>query len=566
MELLLDLTLIFSIAAAVLWISTKLNIPTVVGLLISGLVAGPFGLKMVRSQDEVEVLAEIGILLLMFTIGMEFSLEKLAKSKKWIGVGGGLQVLITILVVLGLAMAVGIPFEQALFIGFLFAMSSTAIVLHILQEKGQMDTPQGKASLSILIFQDIIIIPMMLVVPFLAGTQENAGALWGKLGIGVLIVSIVVVLARFLVPKILRQIVHTQNQELFLMSILVICFATAFTTHLLGLKLALGAFLAGLIVSESDYSYDALSKILPLKKIFTGIFFISVGMLLNITFLVQNLVLLLPLTVAVLVVKLLIILGTGLLLKLSLRRALITGLSLCQVGEFAFLLSKTGNEYSLLTMDQYQTFLAVSIVSMAVSPFLIYAAPTLASRLVNLPWLRRLEPRFPFPFEGIPIVGCELENHLVIIGFGINGQQLAQTAAANQLPYSIIELNSKTVEQFAAEGEPIYAGDARQSDVLGKAAVDRARAIVVAIPDAIATESIITHVRKLNPHAFIIVRTRFVSEIETLRQLGADEVITEEFEASLRIFERTMGQFDSTRKATRNVEKFRQKLYGGEGA
>lgn len=561
MDLLLDLTLIFSIAAGVLFVSARLNIPTIVGLLLSGLIAGPFGLKMVRSQEEVEVMAEIGILLLMFTIGMEFSMEKLAKSQKWIVVGGGLQVLTTIGIVTGLALAFSIPFNQALFIGFLFAMSSTAIVLHILQEKGQMDTPEGKASLSILIFQDIIIIPMMLVVPFLAG-QAEGGTLWLKLGAGILIVSLVVVAGRFLVPKLLRQIVRTQNQELFLMTILVICFATAFTTHLLGLKLALGAFLAGLIVSESDYSYDALSKILPLKKIFTGIFFISVGMLLNTTFLISNLHMLLPLTVGVLLVKCVLIVGIGLLLKLSLRHSLIAGFSLCQVGEFAFVLSKTGNEFSLLTLDQYQTFLAVSIASMAVSPFLIYEAPRLATRIASSGWMQRLEARLPFSLQGPIPRSCKLQEHLVIIGYGINGQQLAHTAAQHQLPYAIIELNPKTVATALAEGEPIYAGDARDEEVLEKAALDQARTVVIAIPDACATEAIITRVRKLNHHAFIIVRTRFISEIETLRQLGADEVIPEEFEASLRIFERTMSQFEPTQETSKYILDFRSRLYG----
>ncbi|MDX1666773.1 MAG: cation:proton antiporter, partial [Saprospiraceae bacterium] len=350
MTLLLELTVVFAIAAFVLFLSAKLKVPTIVGLLLSGFVAGPYGLGLVNATEEVEVMAEIGILLLLFTIGMEFSLKKLAETKKWILLGGGLQVFLTVAAVFGLGQAMGWTVEQSLFIGFLFSMSSTAIVLHILQEKGKMDKPHGKASLSILIFQDIIIIPMMLIVPLLAGQGEGSGteALLWKLTKGGLIITAVVLLARYLVPRLLREIVHTRNQELFLMSILVICFATAFTTHQLGLKLALGAFLAGLIISESEYSYDALSHILPLKKIFTGIFFISVGMLLNTWFLVDHLLLLLSLTGSVLLLKALLILIIGTAMGLSLTSALIVGLSLCQVGEFAFVLSKTGSEFNLL--------------------------------------------------------------------------------------------------------------------------------------------------------------------------------------------------------------------------
>ncbi len=562
MDLLFDLTIIFSIAALVLFASSRFHIPTIVGLLVSGLIAGPYGLKLVNAPQQVEEMAEIGILLLMFTIGMEFSLEKLSKTKYWILLGGGLQVLLTVGVVFGLATLLGLPFQQALFIGFLFTMSSTAIVLHILQEKGIMDTAHGQSTLSVLIFQDIIIIPMMLVVPFLAGVESGGMELLWKLGKGILIVSIVVVLALYFIPRLLHQIVRTRNQELFLMSILVICFATAFTTHQLGLKLALGAFLAGLIVSESEYSYDALSRILPLKKIFTGIFFISVGMLLNTQFLVNNLALLLGLTVAVLVLKFLLMTGIAIGLKLPLRNALIVGLSLCQVGEFAFVLSKAGNEYSILTLEQYQTFLAVSVLSMAVSPFIIYAAPRLSTRLIKIGWVRHFSSRLGMQVIGQRIANCHLNNHLVIIGYGINGQQLSHSAAAHQLPYVIIELNEKTVDAYRAEGEPIYGGDARDPEVLARAAVEKAKTVVVAIPDACATEEITSIVRKLNHNAHIIVRTRFASEIETLQKLGANEVIPEEFEASLRIFERTMDQFDVTKRAGLEIQGLRTKLYG----
>ena len=544
MNLLVDLTVIFTIAAIVLFIASKFKVPSVVGLLLSGFLAGPYGLGLVSATQQVETLAEIGVLLLLFTIGMEFSLAKLMQSKKLILLGGGLQVAITVGVTALLAMCFGMTWRQSVFIGFLFAMSSTAIVLHILQEKGRMDSEHGKAAMSILIFQDIIIIPMILMVPYLAGTGEGGLAgLWDLIkAIG--IVGVIIFLARKGVPVILRQIVHTRNQELFLVSILVICFATAFVTYELGLKLALGAFLAGLVVSESEFSYDALSRILPLKEIFTSIFFISIGMLLNMEFFLSNLFIVLAVTLAVLLLKAIVITGISLALRLSLRNALIVGLSICQVGEFAFILSKAGTDVQLLTTDQYQVFLAVSIFSMAVSPFVIVAAPNLATWISINHLLRPLIRKMNIEVFGQRNYDCGEQNHLVIIGFGVNGQTLAQIAREKKIPYSIVELNEKMVTKFLHEGEPIYGGSATDPEVLKNAAVDKAKTIVIAVHDPAEAEAITIETRKMNPNAHIIVRSQFAEEVDTLRQLGANEVIHERMEAARRISERTMLQFD----------------------
>lgn len=543
MNLLADLTVIFAIAAIVLYVSARMQIPTVVGLLLSGLIAGPFGFGLVEAEEAVHTMAEIGILLLLFTIGMEFSLKNLLKSKRWILIGGGLQVGITSGIVLLSGMLFGLPWQSALFVGFLFSMSSTAIVLHLLQERGKIDTVHGKAIMAILIFQDMIIIPMMLVAPFIAG-EGGSGALavW-KLVKGMLIVGLIIFLARTLVPRMLRSIVHTRNQDLFLVAILVICFSTAFITYELGLKLALGAFLAGLIISESEFSYDALSHILPLKKIFTSIFFISIGMLLNTSFFISNLPLILGVTLVVMIVKLLIVSGVAIVLDLSLRNALIVGLSLAQVGEFAFVLAQTGSELNILTYAQNQVFLAVSVFSMAVSPFVIIAAPAISSWVVIHRRVRQWTRRWNIKLTGVRSMPCPEEDHLVIIGYGVNGQNLAIDARKRGLRYSVIEFNEKRVAYAHEEGQPIYAGDARNRDVLLNAAVDKARTVVIAVHDASTAEGITTQVRKLNPQAHIIVRSRFESEVETLKKLGADEVVPEQLEAARRISERTLMRF-----------------------
>jgi CPA2 family monovalent cation:H+ antiporter-2 len=537
MDILLDLTIVFSLSAVILYISSRLEIPNVVSLLLSGFLAGPYALKLIEEKSAVEDLAEIGVLLLLFTIGMEFSLKKLFENKVWILVGGGVQVFGTILIVSVLSLLFNMNYIQAVFLGALFAMSSTAIVLSIFQEKGWINRPYGKSVLSVLIFQDIIIIPIMLAVPFVAGDNADVGGALMQLGTGVGIVVIVLLAARKIIPVVLEKIVHARNQELFLMSILVICFATAFITYQLGLKLALGAFLAGLIVSESDYSYDAIKNILPLKKIFISIFFLSVGMLLNGAFLVDNLLPIAALVVAVVVIKFLIVVVIGIQLKLSVKDALISGIALCQVGEFAFILSKVGNDYEILTYEAYQTFLAVSIISMAVTPFLIIAAPKLTDRLISMSWLSSLAARWRLPLHQ-PVEMCAKEGHVVIIGFGPIGQQVVKTAKSKGMEYSIIEYESRICDYCRELGEPIYAGDAQDPDVLKKAAVHAAKTVVITVPEASTTEHITVEVRKLAPHAHIIVRTDQESEAEVLTRLGADEVVPTEIEAGKGLAER----------------------------
>lgn len=533
----MDLTIIFSLSAVILYVSSRLQIPTVVALLLSGFLAGPYALGLINETTAVEELAEIGVLLLLFTIGMEFSLKKLFENKVWILIGGGVQVLGTILVVSLLSWLFGMSYTQAVFLGALFAMSSTAIVLSILQDKGWINRAYGKAILSVLIFQDIIIIPIMLMVPFMVGDNKDASDAILQLVTGIGIVTVVLVLARKAIPYVLEKIVHARNQELFLMSILVICFATAFITYQLGLKLALGAFLAGLIVSESDYSYDAIKNVLPLKKIFISIFFLSVGMLLNANFLLEHLVPIIALVSAVILIKLLIVFAISIKLHLSLKDAIIAGIALCQVGEFAFILSKVGNDYEILTYEAYQTFLAVSIISMAITPFFIIQSPALAERIVRFRFMRPLAKRFHTPLR-TKVRLCEKEDHTVIIGFGPEGRQVVKVAKEKGMEYSIIELHSRICDYCLEMGEPIYAGDAQDPEVLKKAAVDHAKTIVITVPEATTAEHITVEVRKMAPHAHIIARTNFESEAEILQKLGADEVVPAEIEAGRGMAER----------------------------
>ena len=525
MNILFDLVIILSISVVSLYISSRLNLPSILAFLIAGVLVGPHGVEMISTITEVNTMAEIGILLLLFSIGIEFSLEKLIQSKLFVLVGGTAQVFLSIILFTTGAYLLGLETNQAIFIGMLLAMSSTAIVLQLFQEKGWMNTVFGKNSVSILIYQDIIIIPMMLVTPFLGGGEQDLSAVQNIL-IGFALVTLVVLAARKVVPRILRTIVHTGNPELFLMSVIVICFATAFITNVLGLKLALGAFLAGLIISESEYSFEALKNVMPFKKIFTAIFFISIGMFLNLGFLIENIGLILLLTAVIMVVKFLIVFFISMVLKLGMRNAIVSGLVLCQVGEFAFILSKAGMDLQLLSDFAYQVFLSISIISMIISAIIISSAPKLANSFVrNFPWkswLAKLDEKNCLPSP------CTLSDHTVIIGYGPGGKRIARHLHKNKVPMAIVELNERNIEESDEEMAQIFIGNGEDPEVLQRAAIESAKQIIVTIPDPAAAEDITIKVRKMNHHANIVVRTKYQQETDRLYKLGANRVVPEE--------------------------------------
>ena len=526
MNILFDLVIILSLSAVSLYVSSRLKLPSILAFILAGVIVGPYGVEMISTIDEVNVMAEIGILLLLFSIGIEFSLEKLMKSRMWVVVGGSLQVILSILLFTALASMMDVPVNQAWFIGMLLAMSSTAIVLQLFQEKGWMNTTFGKSSVSVLIFQDIIIIPMMLLTPFLAEQQSHDNSAILNLLMGFAIVTIVVLAARKVVPKVLRMVVHTGNPELFLMTVIVICFATAFITYQLGLKLALGAFLAGLIISESEYSFEALKNIKPFGKIFTAIFFVSIGMFLDLTFLIDNFILIMALTLSVMLIKSLIVFQISVWLKTGIRNAIVSGLVLCQVGEFAFILSEAGMDLQLLSDFFYQVFLSISILSMIISAIIIASSPSIADYLVKTPFFSWLYKRFgQHDFLPKP---CTLTDHTVIIGYGPGGKRVARQLAEKKIPLAIIELNERNIHDEDHSIAQVFIGNAEETEVLDRAAIPLAKHVIITVPDPAAAEDVTIKVRKMNHHAQIIVRTKYQEETEQFYKLGASKVIPEE--------------------------------------
>lgn len=544
LPLLEDLLILLSFSVVIVFILQRLKLPSILGFLVTGMVIGPYGFSLIDAVEQVEIISEIGVILLLFVIGMELSLKQLSAIKKTVFVGGFLQVGITVMVTGGAYYLLGYPANEAVFVGFLFSLSSTAIVLNVFQDRNEISTPQGRNALAILIFQDIIVVPMMLVTPIMAGkTTDITQSVLLLLVKTLVVVVITIVSARYIVPRFMHLIAKTKSKELFLLTTITLCFAVAFLTSEAGLSLALGAFLAGLIISESEYSHQATSIILPFRELFTSFFFISVGMLLDLRFFLDHFSTIMLLVVGVYFIKSMIASFAVAVLKYPARTVFLTGLALFQVGEFAFILSKVGIANGLLSEATNQYFLAVSIVSMLLTPFVIIFAEDITNSILKSKLGDALSNRFAKNITGEIVETDNLQNHLVIIGYGINGSNLAKAARYSNIPYIVLEMNAHIVQSERKRNTPILFGDASHPHILETVQVNRARAVVIAISDPFATKTIISNIRTISQSVYVLVRTRYVREINELFALGADEVIPEEFETSVEIFSRVLHNF-----------------------
>ena len=560
-----DLIIILGLSVIVILAFLRLKVPAVVGFILTGVLAGPQALGIIEGRGEVEALSELGVVLLLFSIGIEFSVKDLLESRRSVLLGGSIQVVLTAAAVCVICSLLGMGLPECFFLGILAAMSSTAIVLKMLDEKAEIASPHGKNTLSILIFQDLLIVVLMPLIPLIASTRTGVPAsvpmLVGKaLGLMVFLYASY----RWIVPQLLYQIARTRSRDLFLISIILVCLGVAWLTSQLGLSLALGAFLAGLIISESEYSQEALGRILPFRDIFMSLFFISIGMLLDLGFIIENLWLILGLTAAVILLKVFTGSISTLLIGFPFRTTVLVGLALAQIGEFSFILSKTGLEFGIINAGSYQIILAISLLTMAATPFIINMSPGLADIAVRLPLPHRvlsgLRPLGIIPPHESPV---RMKDHLIIIGYGVNGRNVSNAASMSGIPYLVIEMNPDTVRTERRKGKPIYYGDATQEAILNHVAVRSAHVVVVTIPDASSARRVTELVRKLNPAVHIIARTRFVKEVEPLYALGADQVIPEEYETSIEIFSRALAEYLVPRdEIERCISELRASGYG----
>ncbi len=541
MDLLFAGVIIVLLAVLSLYIGLRLKVPSIVTFLVIGMLVGPYGLGLITSREAIDTFGNIGIMLLLFTIGLEFSFRELLASWRTVVIGGTIQICATVVIITLVSAHFGMTFNEALIFGFIVSLSSTAIVTKILQEKGQAGSLQSRTLMGILIFQDLAIIPMMLISPLLVGSGgPDMTALPLQVGKVALIILIIILMARFVIPALLFRVAREKNRELFVITLAGICILIAWLTSEAVLSFTLGAFIAGLIIGESDYNINALGHIIPFRDVFSSIFFLSMGMLLNTHTVFTNFTYVALFVLIIIVVKILTGFLASVAIGMPLRVCIFTGLALCQIGEFSFVLAKNGLDTSLISDGVYQIFLAGAIITMALTPYFMNASP----RVVDLVYRIASGFKVRLPSGTEPEKGAELHDHIIIAGFGITGRSVAQTATIAGIPYIVIELNPEIIRQERSVScSPVIFGDAVQEEVLEHAGICRARTLVVAVSDQEAIPWIVHTARRLAPELYILARARHIRNVRYLLEMGADEIISEEFEASLEIFSRVLRRY-----------------------
>jgi K+:H+ antiporter len=555
-----ELVIVLTATIAIVFIFQKLRLPNIVGFLLTGVIIGPHGFQLIQSVDQVETLAEIGVVLLLFTIGLEFSLGTILSVQRRILWAGFLQVVLTTLIVLGVARFLGVSVEVGLFYGFLVSLSSTAIVLRIYYDRGEINSLQGRLASGLLLFQDLCVVPMMLLLPVLAGSgQDSIFLIVWVLAKSLITLVVIVWTARKLLPRLLHQVALLRNREIFVLFVVLVCFGTAWLTSESGLSLALGALVAGLVISESELSHQIVADILPLRDCFSGIFFISVGMLLNLGILSQDFRIALLELLLMIGIKSLVLFAVFWWLYRSVRLGVVLGLGLAQIGEFSFVLAKAGINFQLLNAADGQIFLAASILSMMATPFLIHWSHAWAFGFEGL----FKDIGFNRSTSGGANETPSATGHVIVVGYGLNGQNLARVLKEVGIPYRVLEMDPDLVRSAKAGGEPISFGDGTRPELLQQVGIAKARVLVVAISDPAATARLVSQARRLRTDLYIIVRTRYVAEIDHLYRLGANQVIPEEFETSVEIFARVLQEYHIPRNViSLQVDLIRKEHYG----
>lgn len=519
-----DLALIFAVAVLVVAGLRRLHVPAIAGFITVGVLVGPRALGLIQEVHEVEILAEVGVVLLLFGIGLELSFDRIKRLWRAILIGGTLQVLATGGAATGLALFLGLKTGPSLFLGCLMAISSTAVVLRGLTQRGELDAPHGRMAVGILIFQDLCVVPMMLAIPFLAGQGDRNEAL-AALGKALLVLMAVLLAARLVVPGLLRIVARTRQRDLFVLTVALACFGTAYAVTGVGISLALGAFLGGLVVAGSEYRHQAMADLLPLREALSSVFFVSIGMLLDLDAIAANAGPILGLFMLILVGKFGIVFLSAAVMRLPLRVCVLTGAALAQVGEFSFVLLKAADETGLVPPDLANPLLVSIILSMAVTPVFLAMGPHIAAGASRVPLLENLL-RVANPEEARSEEGRQ--DHVIIAGYGLAGEIVADSLKQDGRSFVIVDMNPDNVRRAVAAGFPAYYGDVTSAEVLEHLGLNEARGLVLAVNDGDATRRTLRVARKLAPGIRILARALYASDRDDLLALGADQVVVNE--------------------------------------
>ncbi|MBI4649788.1 cation:proton antiporter [Candidatus Desantisbacteria bacterium] len=537
-QILREFVIILAVSIPVAFIFQKIKFPSIVGFIIAGVLIGPGGFKLISDISSVNMFAEIGVILLLFSIGLEFSLSKLISIGRLLFLGGALQVFLSAGLVGGVVYFFTKNIALSILYGFLVSLSSTAIVLKSFADRNEEDSPYGNISLGILLFQDLFVIPLVVAVPFLKNIENfQIVPLIKALLFSIIVLIAIYFTGSFALNRIMHYIVKLKNRELFTLTVVAGCLGTAYLSYSMGgISLSIGAFIAGLILSKSDYSHQVISDIIPFKDCFNSVFFVSIGMLLSTQFLFENIFSIFGGTLLIMILKIMVIIPIVLYFKYPLRIAIIVGLCLSEIGEFSFILGKFGNELNIIATKDYEYFIAIAVVSMIISPFLIIAAPGFSLFLQKILKLPLSEDRNSDKKDAH-------ENHVIIIGYGLNGKNLSRVLHETGIKHIIVDLDIEKITEAKADGDLTVFGDFTKKEVLECAGIKNAKVAVIAISDPTATQHGLWRIKEINPTIYTIVRTRSNVDVPELVKLGANEVIPEEFETSIEIFSRVLSRF-----------------------
>ncbi|PIR16581.1 MAG: hypothetical protein COV46_07645 [Deltaproteobacteria bacterium CG11_big_fil_rev_8_21_14_0_20_49_13] len=531
--ILTDILIIFAVAVPVVYFFHRVKLPPIVGLLVTGFIIGPSGLGFIQDTERINLLAEIGVALLVFSLGLEFSLKHFGEIKKVALLGGALQITLTIAVVCGLSLWTGFTWHEGLFLGCALSLSSTAIVYYLLAQKRLVDSPHGRIAIGILIFQDMSAIPMIALLPILAAPLGFSGSpvIFYALLKAAAVIGIFILGGWFVLPPLLHQITLTRSKELFLISILVMALGFGYFTSWLGLSFALGAFLSGLMVAETDFRFHALSEIAPFRYCFNGLFFVSIGMLVHPAFLLSHWWILLLIALALPLGKTLITSIVVFLFRYPMSVSVMAGLALSQVGEFSFLIALIARGAGIISQELYDFTINAAFITILLTPVFMAISPKLSVFIDRIIPIQRIRCEK----RGAEIEAGHLKDHVIICGFGPLGSSVGRILEQAGRKYLVLELNPATVKKLKSKDaeRPVYLGDGASEEILYKSGIERASALAITAPDYMNSMAIITQARSMNPGIRIITRAKFRNQVEDLYSAGADIVISEELEAGV---------------------------------
>ena len=560
MHLLEEITVIATVSVIVTLLLGRLKLPVVAGLVLSGALVGPKALSLAHDPEAIEVIAEVGVIFLLFTIGLEFSLSRLKNIFRQVALGGLLQVGVTTLVTSLICLSMDLSVPEAIVYGFVFALSSTALVLRTLGERGELDAPHGRFIVGTLIFQDLCIVPMVLIVPLLINgldKPETWQAIMFALAKATLVVVLLFAVSRKVIPHLFRWVNASRSNEVFILTVLCLCIGTAYLTSLTGLSLALGAFLAGMIVADTDFRHRAMGDILPLRDVFVSFFFVSLGMFFDFQLLAEK-----PMEVGLLLLA--FIGGKGLIAILAAsfmrfppRAAWLAGVGLAQFGEFGFIILQLAIQEGVVIESEIGTLLNAGILSMFLTPLLVYKAPhfTAGERALD-PLAKLLRARSAEELEDRTVGHSD---HVVVIGYGLAGRLLTNSLSRLKIEAVALEMNSDNVELGRKLGDPVYYADATSEEALGHAHVESCRAIVIMINDNQAIERVISTIARMKVKAPVFVRTQYMRGSEKLSHELPVNIVASEVEGGLEILSLVLNQLQIPRNLIiREVDQARE--------